>query len=341
MRSPAQFVPAAAVLLFCALLGCSAPVAVREEPVRFSNGAITLSGTLVLPGSPGRHPAVVLFHGSAPDGRDLSTARWFAEQGVAALAYDKRGFGESTGDARQVPFMDLCGDGLAAVELLQARPDINPRRIGVWGISQGGWLGPLAASRSKNVAFVIAISGPGVSPGEQMIFYYENQLRMEGLAESDIAEASRLRRVVWQYLATGTGYHEAKAALVRGRSKPWFTALQGQQDGLFALSDSAILDDSRSRIWFRAEMNYDPTAALRKLSVPVLFVFGGKDELVPVPKSVEVIRTTLAESHARDFTIKIFPGGDHGIYVDDPHGGKELAPGYLDAVKQWLRKHLS
>ena len=301
--------------------------------MRFANGNVTLAGSLFLPDGAGRHPAVVLFHGSGPQGRDASMARWFAEQGVAALAYDKRGVGESSGDFRRIPFLDLTGDGLAALAFLKARSDIDPRRIGVWGLSQGGWLGPLAASQSREVAFVIAVSGPGVSPGEQMVFLYGNQLRDEGLSESAIADASALRRQVWQYLSTGNGYAEAKAALALARSRPWFQALQAQQDGLFAKSDSEILDNPglRSSLWFHVELNYDPTGALRKLSVPALFVFGEKDELVPVMKSADIIR---ANQQDRDFTIKVFPGADHGIYVG---GGRSHAPGYLDTMRDWMR----
>jgi pimeloyl-ACP methyl ester carboxylesterase len=332
----------ASMLLITAFSACSAPTSPHEEQVHFSNGEITLAGSLFLPAGRGRHPAVVLFHGSGPQARDAQTAHWFAEQGVAALTYDKRGVGESTGDFRKVPFMDVCDDGLAAIGLLKTRGDIDPRKIGVWGISQGGWLGPLAASRSRDVAFVIAVSGPGVTPGEQMIFYYGSQLRDKGLSEADIASASSVRRQVWQYLATGTGQVEAQAALASSRKQRWFAALAAQEDGLFALSDSAILDNPsmRSRLWFQSEMNYDPTAALRKLAVPALFLFGAQDDLVPVTRSVEIIRKTLTGSAAADFTIKIFPGADHGIYVETPEGGRSLAPGYLDTMRDWLRKRL-
>jgi dienelactone hydrolase len=307
--------------------------------VHFSNGNATLAGSLFLPAGERRHPAVVLFHGSGPQARDRAMALWFAEQGVAALTYDKRGVGESSGDFRQVPFMELAGDGLAAVAFLKARSDIDPRRIGVWGLSQGGWLGPLAASQSQDVAFVIAVSGPGVSPGEQMIFYYGNQLRSQGLSEAAISAASRVRRQVWQYLATGNGYREAKSALVQARAQPWFRVLQSQEDGLFKKSDSEILDapELRSRLWFHAELNYDPTAALRKLSTPALFLFGEKDELVPVTKSVEIIRAALSESPGHDFAIKVFPDADHGIYVTGVDGTTNYAPGYLDTMRDWLR----
>jgi pimeloyl-ACP methyl ester carboxylesterase len=321
------------------LPGCSAARSFHEKTVHFSNGSVALAGSLFLPDGGGSHPAVVLFHGSGPQARDETTARWFAAQGIAALAYDKRGVGESSGDFRQVPFTDLCGDGLAAVAFLKARSDIDPRRIGVWGLSQGGWLGPLAASQSRDVAFVIAVSGPGVSPGEQMIFYYGSQLRNQGLSESAIAEASTLRRQVWQYLATGAGYAEAKAALARSRPQPWFAALKTQNDGLFALSDSEILDkpETRSRIWFRVEVNYDPRAALRKLAVPALFLFGQSDQLVPVDKSVEIIRATLSEGPPHDFTIKAFPDADHQIEIIAADGTRQAAPGYLDTMRRWLR----
>jgi pimeloyl-ACP methyl ester carboxylesterase len=255
---------------------------------------------------------------------------------LAALAYDKRGVGESSGDFRQVPFMDLAGDGLAAITFLKGRSDIDPGRIGVWGLSQGGWLGSLAASQSRNVAFVIAVSGPGVSPGEQMIFYYGSQLRNQGQSETAISAASALRRQVWQYLATGNGYAETKAALAQARSRPWLRALQGQQDGLFAKSEAEILDkvEIRSSLWFRVELNYDPTDALRKVSAPALFLFGEKDELVPVEQSVEIICTVGAH---HDFTIKIFPGADHGIYVTAANGARTYAAGYLDTMRNWLR----
>src|SRR5580700_11228965 len=95
------------------LPACSAARSVEEKTVHFSNGSVALAGSLFLPDGGGRHPAVVLFHGSGPQPRDETTARWFAAQGIAALAYDKRGVGESSGDFRQVPFTDLCGDGLA------------------------------------------------------------------------------------------------------------------------------------------------------------------------------------------------------------------------------------
>ena len=328
-----------ALVLLAGPCGCGArAAAVREESVRFDgpDGA-RLAGTLFLPSDDGRHAAVVLFHGSGPQVRDTETGLWFAKHGLAALAYDKRGVGESSGDYRAVPFMDLCDDGLAAIAFLKRRGDIDAARIGVWGLSQGGWLGPLAASRSRDVRFVIAVSGPAVTPGEQMIFYYANQLRREGLSETDIAGASALRRQVWRYLSTHQDYAATREALTRSASQRWFPMLREQADRTFHAPTSEIL--RLTGIWYTREMNYDPTRALRQLDVPVLFLFGDRDEVTPVPASVAVLNAIRSEHPDRDTRIQIVAGADHVMTVDDASGRRVIAQEYLDTMAAWLRQH--
>jgi pimeloyl-ACP methyl ester carboxylesterase len=230
--------------------------------------------------------------------------------------------------------MDLCDDGLAAVEFLKSRKEIDSGRIGVWGLSQGGWLGPLAASQSSDISFVIAVSGPGVSPGEQMLVYYANELRDRGMAESDVRQADALRREVWTYLFTGAGYEKARQDLINARGQRWFQAVNSQQDRLFEpLQKPLELDRPGSSILrFRREMTYDPVPALRALHVPALFLFGAEDRLIPVEKSTAVIRDVESQSAHADFTIQVFDHDDHGMY--DQAG--TLDPRYLDAMAKWL-----
>ena len=314
-----------------------------EETVHFASGDITLAGTLVLPEGSQPHPAVVLLHGSGPQMRDLFTARWFAAEGIAALAYDKRGVGESGGDFRKVPFMELCDDGLGAIKYLKSRKEIDARRIGVWGLSQGGWLGPLAASRSADVAFVIAVSGPGVSPGEQMIVYYANELREQGVGEGDVREASAVRRDIWSYMSSGLGYEKTKAELDRARTKPWYNQARVQQDESFGpLPTPAELSKpvGRSAIWFKQEAVYDPVPALRALRVPALFLFGDHDQLIPVDESVAVIQRVLAEDKRRDFTIWVFPNVDHEMRLVTSEAAGAIDPEYLKTMKDWLSTHV-
>ena len=315
----------------------------REQAVHFVSGKVTLAGTLVLPEGSGRHSAVVLFHGSGAQSRDRFTARWFAAQGVAALAYDKRGVGESSGDFRAVPFMELSDDGLAGIEYLKSRKEIDAKRIGVWGLSQGGWLGPLAASRSPDVSFVIAVSGPGVSPGEQMIVYYANELRARGMSEHDVQGASSVRRDIWNYLSSGAGYENLKTELEQARTKPWYSQARAQQDdsfGLLKTPSELRKAEGRSAIWFRQEMSYDPVPALRALRVPALFLFGDKDQLIPVEVSVSILRRVLAEDGQHDFTIREFPNDDHGMRLTKGETSGEIDPEYLETMRAWLATHV-
>jgi len=316
---------------------------VHEEAVRFASGKVNLAGTLVLPESPGAHAAVVLFHGSGPQMRDLFTARWFASQGIAALAYDKRGVGESTGDFRAVPFMELCDDGLAAIGYLKSRKEIDAKQIGAWGLSQGGWLGPLAASRSAEVAFVIAVSGPGVSPGEQMIVYYANELRRQGVPEGDVREASAVRRDIWSYMSSGNGYPKVKAELEQARTKRWFRQAKAQQDDSFGTlpkPEELSKPVGRSLLWFKQEMNYDPVAALRALRVPALFLFGDRDQLIPVQESVHVLQRVLGEDPHHDFTIREFANDDHEMRADVGETSGEIDPDYLRTMREWLATYV-
>jgi dienelactone hydrolase len=310
-----------------------------EETAHFSSGDITLAGTIVLPEGSQPSPAVVLVHGSGPQKRDLFMARWFAAQGIAALAYDKRGVGESGGDFRKVPFMELCNDGLAAIKYLKSRKEIDAKRIGVWGLSQGGWLGPLAASRSADVAFVIAVSGPGVSPGEQMIVYYANELRAQGVAESDVEAASAVRRDIWSYMESGQGYEKTKGELDEARTKPWFGQAKAQQDDSFGpLPTPAELSKpvGRSALWFKQEAVYDPVPALRALRVPALFLFGDHDQLIPVDVSVAVIQRVLAEDKQHDFTIRVFLNVDHEMRLVTSEATGATDPEYLKTMQAWL-----
>jgi uncharacterized protein len=168
-----------ATLLAAGILACRdavspihAVAAVHNEPVRFQSSGVTLAGTLFIPDEPGRHPAIVLLHGSGPEPRNPMVADWFARHGVVALAYDKRGVGESTGEYSGVGvengdrmFGLLAGDVAAGVRFLRTRPEIDGRRIGLAGNSQAGWILPHAARELGDVRFMVLISGPVCSVG--------------------------------------------------------------------------------------------------------------------------------------------------------------------------------
>jgi pimeloyl-ACP methyl ester carboxylesterase len=169
---------------------------------------VQLTGTLIAPSVGGRHPVIVLVHGSGAENREymLPWARFL-------IGYDKRGVGGSTGDWNTSTYEDLASDAVVAVEYLKTRRDIDATQIGLLGISQAGWIMPLAAVRSKDVAFLISISGAGVTPAETTIDQARNELTMTDMPAATVADIVALIRLQYDVARTGA-YAAAREKLV-------------------------------------------------------------------------------------------------------------------------------
>jgi dienelactone hydrolase len=149
-------------------------VPIDIEEITYASSGITLAGRLASPATPGKRPAIVIVHGAGKVTRrnwlvDLLDG-FFAVHGISTLSYDKRGVGDSGGDypdgvATSQNIETLGGDALASIAYLKTRSDIDPAQIGLQGASQAGWIIPFAAAQSKDVAFMLIWSGPGVTQG--------------------------------------------------------------------------------------------------------------------------------------------------------------------------------
>lgn len=318
--------------------GTKKPNAFREEEVTFRNGDVELSGTLFVPVGSGKFSAVVVTHGSSPNERSgyRSWARKFANAGIAALIYDKRGAGKSTGNTRAASMEDLADDAIAGVALLKSRPDIDAKKIGVAGHSQGGWIAPLAAMRSKDVAFVIASAAAAVTPAEQSIYHRAGVMRSEGISEAEIEQATKLREKLYELnrkILANEPFQSYRAAisqeLIENKDARWFgpaelpPQLAGDMPPLGAL-----------RLLF-----FDPVPMWEKVKVPVLVMWGDKDVVVPVGKSRSIIEKAQAKARNKNLTVNVFPNVDHGNNVvsdgwDFPRVNAELDR----AMVEWTRE---
>jgi pimeloyl-ACP methyl ester carboxylesterase len=306
------------------------------QAVVFYNNNVRLAGTLVSPADDIPHPAVVVLHGSNPRTRDFFVYKClgdvFARHGIAVLLYDGRGAGQSTGDFQAATFRDLATDALAGVKFLQGRQDIQGTHVGLWGISQGGWVAPEAASISSNVAFLIIVSGAAVSPGEQMNFSTANSLRSSNFSNRAIEQAIVLRNTVNSYYQGNTSREEAQAAIDSNRRQEWF-ALASLPGG------GNLPKDFAHSKWYR-EVNYNPVAALEKIKIPVLILWGESDVIMPIEESIPVWQKAFGRAGNRNITYKGFPGADHILSVASTAGEawswRRLAPGYFDTMLDWL-----
>ena len=170
--------------------------ATRSVEVNFESHGARLAGTLRVPTAEGSHPALVWVHGSGEEARD-TTSRYYTDlldPRLAVLTFDKRGVGKSQGRCCPLDFNLLADDVVAAVDALRSRDDIDDERIGLLGLSQGGWIIPVAATKSDDVSFAVVLSGPAVSVGEEGL--YSGLTGDEGCAPSGTPPAlvSRLVR---------------------------------------------------------------------------------------------------------------------------------------------------
>jgi len=335
-----------------------ARAAFATEEVRFRGGEGMLAGTLFLPSGAEPHPAVVFFHGSGPQTRDSYLRHFaarFARAGMAALIYDKRGTGASEGTEwmkSSAKFSDLARDGLAGVALLRQRSEIDAARIGVWGLSQGAWLGPLAAAQSADVAFVVMLSGGGVSPSEQELYDDEVKLRALGYSEADVAEALALLRLGDDFVRDGRDetWTRVQESLAAARQRPWFRYL-----------DKFPLVLPREAWWHGNELDYDPRPTLRQVRVPTLVILGASDLSTPTAETARRIESAFGGGATKNLTITVLPGADHALQLGpDPWLRLKLAgaggvpastepappwdwmrpaPGWEDTMIQWVLEH--
>lgn len=310
-------------VLFCALMIVGSPgfagpdhpsAEVRSSRVSFASGEITLAGLMFEPSRAGPHPAVVLLPGSLPTKKDderlVNVATAFAREGFLALTTDSRGTGESGGAFSAATFDVLAADADAAMDWLRQRADVRSDSVGLWGVSQGAsWVGPLAAKRS-DAAFLVAVSGPLVSPEAHTRGILDKRLREQGnLDDVALQRITELRATIWSYYASGDGYETTSAEISKAVENPWF-----ETSGLprVVREPQALGDLPPGTITFLSQKDFDPLKALARLQCPVLAVYGSLDDHLSVSENVAKLEE-LASRTGVEITIEVVPKTDHDL----------------------------
>lgn len=346
-----------------------------EEAVTFSFGANQLAGVLTLPNQTGPFPAIVLISGSANENSGLRSgisdpymfdqAHNIAKSGFAVLRYDPPGVGRSTGDARFETLDDRVEEAVAGIDYLQTRTDIAPDRVGLWGVSQGGWVIEVAAADyPQEVAFLISVSGSGVSVADQQVWAVETQSRAAGLSAADISKAALFSRLLidwqpskpmhqvtnqeaaedldvgpWQDfmklvyepgdISPAESLQEGIRILETIQDEPWAKALYLKT--LYLPQLRSIPPEMLAGLKAQSDKNLliDPKDFLPRVTVPVLAFFGEDDVLVPAQKSAELYTQYLDQAGNQNYKIVVFPHADHGL--------SGATAEYWQTLSEWLR----
>jgi uncharacterized protein len=310
------------------------PHRVIREDVRLEADGVVLVGTLTLPGAQAPAPLVIGVHGAEGGTRGFHLFRHLESMlppaGIATLVFDRRGDGESGGDGATSSYELLAADVRAWMRLCAADERIDPARIGFWGISQGGWIAPLAATGSPAPAFLVAMSAAGVTPGAQMSFATRALLREAGYGDDAVEQMLMLRRAMDELSSGRMSLSDAQALLDSAIGAPWF-------EFAFVPPDASLIDAS-----WGEEMGLDIRPALRSLTLPVLLFFGEHDRWIPVAESADVWRSALGAD--ADLTVISLPGTGHAAtFATDPSDWLEngpVSPDYERVLLTWLRERL-
>jgi pimeloyl-ACP methyl ester carboxylesterase len=314
-----------------------------SEEIQFSNGDAHLTGTVYLPRTGDRVPAVVVLHHAGLPTRDANLYRHLYDglpaMGIAVLVYDRRGSGQSSGQMDKADYETLADDAVAGQHALARFSRIDPKKIGFWGLSQGGWLAVLAAGRSKDAAFAISVSAPLVTADEQMQFATRNLLTVRGYSQSDVQEMLAARNAWIEYLHRKTSRNDAVEALRKAETKPWFD--------IAYLPRASQLTNDPEHDPNRRRLDDDPITAVQHTKVPVLFLYADSDPWVPVGESVKRLRSLAAALPNIQYAVvdnanheMMFPGNET-MQVDAEATRKEApqAPTYFMLLASWIARH--
>lgn len=295
-----------------------APIA---EEVTFSNGDISLAGTLLLPSGSGPFPGVVIAHGSGSSDRSNPWTSAYADalvkRKIAVLHPDKRGAGASAGNWREATFLDLAGDAVAGLNLLGARPEVDTARIGLIGFSQGGHIVPVAATQSSAVSFVVNVSGSVVPMMEQIGDELRKMAEQEGFTGDQVETILSIHAHSAQYVLTGENWETYATALAEAK--------QGPMGGSEVVEGFPTDPDSPTWEFLRTIGNFDPLPYWQAVRVPTLFLYGGRDENVDVYKSADIIEESLTPA-GLPYSLLLFRNNGHALFRDDA----------MDFIARWI-----
>lgn len=316
------------------------PFPYRSEDVTYTSHGTTLSGTLTIPAGPGPFPAALLITGSGTHDRDetlfghkpfLVVADSLTRRGIAVLRMDDRR------DKSRSTFDILADDALAGVAFLAARKDINAKKIGLIGHSEGACVGPLAATRSDRVAFVVMLAGIGVTGEEALLKQGELLVRSQGMGDAAVKSQRQVQQTLFDIVKEEKDSQAATQKLLAALRK---LAPGAPEDGLKAEVAKANSQEIRSIL------GYDGGPVLRAVKVPVLALDGSRDLQVSAEQNLPAIAAALKAAGNRDFTTTELPGLNHLFQkcktcLLSEYGELEetFSPDALKLMGDWIVEH--
>ena len=324
------------------------PFDYRTEELLIPNSAeqVTLAGTLTLPKDGKKAPLLILISGSGPQDRDETIfnhkpfavlADFFTKNGYAVFRFDDRGVGKSTGDFNEATSFNFASDVNAVVNALSARKDIDRKKMGLLGHSEGSLVAAIAAASNTKVGFIISLAGPGVS-GDKLLLeqtYLVGKgagLRAEVLSQNKQVNAKLYEAIIAQ---NWTDFDES-ATLVVEQFKALQPELQHQRNE--DLIQNVVPKNIK---WFKTFLTTDPAYFYSQLKIPVLAINGENDIQVSYTQNLPALQASFKNKKSK---TQSFPNLNHLFQTSKTQTLAEyneisetFAPIVLQTILDWLK----
>lgn len=334
------------------------PFPYEQREVKYENPSdhTQLAGTLTIPEGKGPHPAVILITGSGAQDRDETIfghkpffviADHLTRNGIAVLRVDDRGVGGSSRGPANPTSVDFAGDVRAGIAYLKKQAEIDGRRIGLLGHSEGGIIAPLVASGSNDVACIVMLAGTGVPGGQVLRAQNEAAFRAAGASPDQVRAVVDAYDVVIKCLADGADETALQAAVrelivAQLAAQPQLAPKKFSKEEFDVMAQQGVAQFSNA--WMRWFIVHDPRETLRQVKCPVLALNGSLDLQVLAKENLPVIEQAARAGGNTDVTARELPGLNHlfqearlGTVAEYGAISQTISPKALEEVTAWLR----
>ncbi|MBK6876865.1 MAG: alpha/beta hydrolase [Ignavibacteria bacterium] len=332
------------------------PYPYYSEDITFQNvkANISLAGTLTLPEKEGSFPVVIMISGSGPQNRDeellghkpfLVISDHLTKNGIGVLRFDDRGVGKSEGEFKTSTSADFATDVESAIAYLKTRKEIDKKKIGLIGHSEGGLIAPMVASQSEDVSFIVLLAGTGLRGDSIVLLQQALIAKADGASDSDIEETTDAFTKAVDIVMKSDDDQKLKTDLTNFINKlieddPSAEIPSGMTKEEFV---SAQVNEISSP-WMKYFLKLDPAIALEKVKCPVLAINGEKDLQVPPKENLEAIKIALAKGGNEKVTTVELPNLNHLFQECETGSPKEYAnieqtfsPTALNIILDWIK----
>lgn len=311
------------VQLLCTLLSAQN---YSSDSLFINNDSIRLGATFTYPAKKGKFPAIIIVSGTGKQDRDGSFAKhrpffhiadYLTKKGFAVLRLDDRGTGKSNGRYEDATTLDFASDITAAIKYLKTRREVNQKKIGLIGHSEGGCVAFMLGANCRDVHFIITLAGVGVDGLEILKLQNEAILRSDKRINQSLAENYMSLYNPLFDAVKATPMNEKPDSALYKVLRIWETTQTPETLKAMNMIDGrdqmfiARYAYHAGQIWYRTMINYDPANFIPKIKIPVLAMNGDQDIMVPGRQSLENIERLLKKGQNKNYKIVSLPNHSH------------------------------